>query len=108
MLVLPKNIARPARYLGIEPGRVMKEVRPGDVRFALCYPDVYEIGMSYFGFFLLYELLNSIDGVWCERCFAPWLDMDEYLRGGISPCLPSNRIPPSDRWMWWASRSATS
>ncbi len=80
MLVLPKHITRPARYLGIEPGRVMKDAAAGDVRFALCYPDVYEIGMSYFGLFLLYELLNNIDGVWCERCFAPWLDMDEYLR----------------------------
>ncbi len=57
----------------------------GDVRFALCYPDVYEIGMSYFGLFLLYELLNNIDGVWCERCFAPWLDMDEYLRSAGLP-----------------------
>ncbi len=85
MLVLPKNITRPARYLGIEPGRVMKDVGPGDVRFALCYPDIYEIGMSYLGFFLLYELLNSIDGVWCERCFAPWLDMDEYLRSRDIP-----------------------
>jgi radical SAM superfamily enzyme YgiQ (UPF0313 family) len=85
MLVLPKHITRPARYLGIEPGRVMKEPRAGDVRFALCYPDIYEIGMSYLGFFLLYELLNSIDGVWCERCFAPWLDMDEYLRSRDIP-----------------------
>ena len=85
MLVLPKNITRPARYLGIEPGRVMKDARPGVVRFALCYPDIYEIGMSYLGFFLLYELLNSIDGVWCERCFAPWLDMDEYLRSAGYP-----------------------
>ena len=85
MLVLPKHITRPARYLGIEPGRVKKDVGAGDVRFALCYPDVYEIGMSYFGLFLLYELLNNIDGVWCERCFAPWLDMDEYLRGAGQP-----------------------
>ncbi len=85
MFVLPKNIARPARYLGIEPGRVMKEVSACDVRFALCYPDVYEIGMSYFGLFLLYEVLNNIDGVWCERCFAPWLDMDEYLKSAGLP-----------------------
>jgi radical SAM superfamily enzyme YgiQ (UPF0313 family) len=85
MFVLPKNITRPARYLGIEPGRVMKDARAGDVRFALCYPDIYEIGMSYLGFFLLYELLNTIDGVWCERCFAPWLDMDEYLRSSDIP-----------------------
>jgi radical SAM superfamily enzyme YgiQ (UPF0313 family) len=85
MFVLPKSITRPARYLGIEPGRVVKDVSARDVRFALCYPDVYEIGMSYFGLFLLYELLNGIDGVWCERCFAPWLDMEEYLRSSDIP-----------------------
>lgn len=85
MLVLPKNIAHPARYLGIEPGRVMKDGRTMSVRFALCYPDIYEIGMSYLGFFLLYEALNGMDGVWCERCFAPWLDMEEHLRGAGLP-----------------------
>ncbi len=71
MLVFPKTIERPARYLGIEPNRSVKDVREGDVRFCLCYPDMYEIGMSYLGFFLLYELLNNLEGVWCERCFAP-------------------------------------
>ncbi len=79
MLFLPNTIAHPARYLGIEPGRAMKEGAAASVRIALCYPDLYEIGMSYLGFFLLYEVLNNVDGVWCERCFAPWLDMDEYL-----------------------------
>jgi radical SAM superfamily enzyme YgiQ (UPF0313 family) len=85
MLILPKNIAHPARYLGIEPGRAMKEDCAVSVRIALCYPDVYEIGMSYLGFFLLYEALNSVDGVWCERCFAPWLDMEEHLRSRDIP-----------------------
>ncbi len=51
-----------------------------NIRFALCYPDIYEIGMSYYGYFLLYGLANSLPGVWCERCFAPWGDMDAHLR----------------------------
>jgi radical SAM superfamily enzyme YgiQ (UPF0313 family) len=94
MLLLPQNVTRPARYLGIEPNRVMKEVRRGDVRFALCYPDVYEIGMSYFGFFLLYELVNSLEGIWCERCFAPWHDMEDYLRGhGLPLFTLESRTP---------------
>jgi radical SAM superfamily enzyme YgiQ (UPF0313 family) len=80
MFVIPRNIQRPARYSGNEPNAVVKEIKNSDVRFALCYPDVYEIGMSYFGYFLLYELMNSMDGVWCERCFAPWHDMEEHLR----------------------------
>jgi len=96
MLVFPKSIARPARYLGIEPNRVVKDAREGDVRFALCYPDMYEIGMSYLGFFLLYELLNNMDGVWCERCFAPWRDMEEHLRGsGASLSTLESRTPLS-------------
>jgi len=71
---------KPARYTGIEPNRVMKNLKEVSVRFALCYPDVYEVGMSYFGHFLLYGLANSVEGVWCERCFAPWHDMDEYMQ----------------------------
>lgn len=58
----------------------MKDPRQVSVRFALCYPDIYEVGMSYYGYFLLYELANSIAGVWCERCFAPWHDMEQHLR----------------------------
>ncbi|OPY67648.1 MAG: Threonylcarbamoyladenosine tRNA methylthiotransferase MtaB [Syntrophorhabdaceae bacterium PtaU1.Bin034] len=82
MFSIPRNVTRPARYMGIEPNRVLKQPEKGDVRFALCYPDVYEIGMSYLGHFLLYELMNNLEGVWCERCFAPWHDMEDYLRKG--------------------------
>ncbi|OPY02510.1 MAG: Radical SAM superfamily protein [Syntrophorhabdus sp. PtaB.Bin047] len=80
MIDIPRNILRPARYIGCEPNHVRKD--PGDVtvRFALCYPDIYEIGMSYYGLFLLYEVANNVRGVWCERCFAPWADMEEHLR----------------------------
>jgi radical SAM family uncharacterized protein len=80
MVTIPRHIAKPARYLGLEPYAVFKEPAGRLVRFALCYPDIYDIGMSYHGLFLLYGLANSLDGVWCERCFAPWTDMEELLR----------------------------
>ncbi|HVN97296.1 MAG TPA: TIGR03960 family B12-binding radical SAM protein [Syntrophorhabdaceae bacterium] len=80
MLKIPNHILKPARYTGIEPHRIMKDVKDVEVRFALCYPDVYEIGMSYFGHFLLYEVANNVEAVWCERCFAPWIDEEKHLR----------------------------
>ena len=87
MIIIPNNILRPARYTGIEPNRVVKDLKDVSVRFALCYPDMYEVGMSYYGHFLLYELANTVEGVWCERCFAPWHDMDLYLtRSGKPLC----------------------
>jgi radical SAM superfamily enzyme YgiQ (UPF0313 family) len=85
MKLIPNYIMKPARYTGIEPNRVMKNLKEAPVRFALCYPDVYEVGMSYYGYFLLYELANTIEGVWCERSFAPWHDMDD--------CMKYNNIP---------------
>lgn len=85
MLDIPNSITKPARYTGIEPNRVMKDPARVAVRFALCYPDVYEVGMSYYGFFLLYGIANSMADVWCERCFAPWGDMDSYLRQNALP-----------------------
>ena len=65
----------------------MKDPRKGCVRFALCYPDIYEVGMSYYGLFLLYELMNNREDTWCERCFAPWHDMEVYLRQGNHPLV---------------------
>jgi len=64
------------------------------VRFALCYPDIYEVGMSYYGLFLLYELMNSREHTWCERCFAPWHDMDVYLRENGFPLVTSSPDTP--------------
>jgi radical SAM-linked protein len=64
------------------------------IRFALCYPDIYEVGMSYYGYFLLYGLANTLPDVWCERCFAPWLDMDSYLqRNGVPLMTLESRTP---------------
>lgn len=77
---LPLWIKKPGRYLGIERGSVRKDPEAVKVRFALCYPDIYEVGMSYYGHYLLYEIANSIEGILCERCYAPWVDMESYLR----------------------------
>ncbi len=80
MLKIPNYIMKPARYTGIEPHRIIKNLDKILVRCVLCYPDVYEIGMSYFGHFLLYEIANNIPDIWCERCFAPWVDMERHLK----------------------------
>ncbi len=85
MLDIPSQVSRPGRYIGTEPNAVFKEACDVDIRFALCYPDIYEIGMSYYGYFLLYEIANSVERVWCERCFAPWQDMETYMRKQAIP-----------------------
>ena len=74
---LLSRVEKPARYIGGEYNMQVKE--QADLRFALCFPDVYEIGMSHLGSRILYNVLNRMDGVSCERCFAPWTDMEEAL-----------------------------
>ncbi len=73
------SIEKPARYIGGELNSVMKE-KEGKIRFAMCFPDVYEIGMSHLGLSILYGLLNDMSDVWCERVFSPWVDLDKILR----------------------------
>ncbi len=70
----------PARYLGGEINSVMKDKDKVDIRFAMCFPDVYEIGMSHLGIQILYDMINSWDDVWCERVYSPWVDMDKVMR----------------------------
>ncbi len=82
---IPRSISKPARYVGIEAHAVVKDPRAATVRLALCFPDLYEIGMSYHGLFALYGLANSVDWAWCERVFAPWNDMEEHMRKGGVP-----------------------
>ena len=77
--ILPK-VQKPARYTGGEYNAVVKEPGQVDTRFALCFPDTYEIGMSNLGCRILYGVMNQVDGLWCERCFAPWGDMEEEMR----------------------------
>ena len=69
------RVQKPGRYTGGEPGSVYKNKDEVDVRFAFCFPDTYEVGMSFLGEKILYELLNSHENWWCERAFMPWLDM---------------------------------
>ncbi len=82
--ILPR-VQKPARYVGGEYNAVMKDRAEVDVRFAFCFPDTYEIGMSNLGLRILYGLLNEMPGVWCERAFAPWGDMEEEMRSAGVP-----------------------
>ena len=75
-----QRVQKPARYTGGEYGQVVKDRGAVDLRVAFCFPDTYEIGMSNLGLRILYGVLNGIDGVWCERVFAPWTDMEEQMR----------------------------
>lgn len=77
--VLPL-VEKPARYTGGEFNAVYKNPEDVQIRFAFCFPDVYEIGMSHLGMKILYHLLNSREDTWCERVFAPWVDMEEQMR----------------------------
>ena len=77
--ILP-TVQKPARYTGGEFGEVQKNPADVRVRVAFCFPDTYEIGMSNVGMRILYGVMNRMDGVWCERVFAPWGDMDEAMR----------------------------
>ena len=79
------RVQKPGRYTGGEPGSVYKDKEKVDVRFAFCFPDTYEIGMSNLGMRILYGVMNNIPGVWCERVFAPWGDMEAELRQAEMP-----------------------
>ena len=74
------NIEKPARYIGGEVNSVMKDKSEVDIRFAMCFPDVYEIGMSHLGIQILYDMFNRREDVWCERVYSPWTDLDKVMR----------------------------
>ena len=74
------QVEKPARYIGNEVNAVMKNPEEVEVRFAMCFPDVYEIGMSQLGIQILYDMLNSFEDVWCERVYSPWVDLDRIMR----------------------------
>lgn len=74
------KIEKPARYIGNEVNSVMKDKKKVDIRFAMCFPDVYEIGMSHLGIQILYDMFNKREDVWCERVYSPWLDLDKVMR----------------------------
>ena len=74
------QIDKAARYIGGEVNAVMKNKDDVDIRFAMAFPDVYEIGMSNLGMMILYDMFNKRDDVWCERLFSPWTDLDKIMR----------------------------
>ena len=74
------TIEKPARYIGNEINSVMKEKEQVDIRFCMCFPDVYEIGMSHLGIQILYDMFNQWDDTWCERVYSPWMDADQIMR----------------------------
>ena len=74
------TVQKPARYTGGEWGEIRKRAEDVRVRVAFCFPDTYEIGMSNVGMRILYGVMNQMDGIWCERVFAPWGDMEEAMR----------------------------
>lgn len=79
------KVEKPGRYIGKELNSVMKNTDDIDVRYVFAFPDLYEIGMSHLGMHILYGVLNSIDGVWCERVFSVATDMEERLRANNLP-----------------------
>ena len=74
------SIDKPVRYIGNEVNMVKKDPSKVDIRFAMCFPDVYEIGMSHLGIQILYDMFNQRDDVYCERVYSPWTDLDKIMR----------------------------
>ncbi len=74
------KIEKPARYIGHEINSVVKDKNAVDVRFCMCFPDVYEIGMSHLGIQILYDMFNRFEDTWCERVYSPWPDLDAIMR----------------------------
>ena len=74
------TIEKPARYIGNEVNSVTKDPDQIDIRFCMCFPDVYEIGMSHLGIQILYDLFNRRQDTWCERVYSPWVDLDRIMR----------------------------
>ncbi|MGM9522040.1 MAG: TIGR03960 family B12-binding radical SAM protein [Oscillospiraceae bacterium] len=80
-----QRVQKPARYTGGEYNQIVKDKSEVDIRFAFCFPDTYEIGMSNLGLHILYGALNAEPGLWCERVFAPWGDMEDEMRAAGMP-----------------------
>ncbi len=74
------SVEKPARYIGGEMNMVMKQPEEVDIRFAMCFPDVYEVGMSHLGIQILYDMFNKRKDTWCERVYSPWVDLDRIMR----------------------------
>lgn len=88
------QVQKPGRYVGGELGSIVKDKSQIDVRFAFCFPDTYEVGMSHLGMKILYGLLNQQDFCWCERVFAPWMDMEEQMKAHNIPLYGLESFDP--------------
>ena len=88
------KVQKPGRYVGGELNEVIKDKKKVDCRFAFCFPDTYEIGMSNLGMRILYGVMNNMEGVWCERCFAPWGDMEQEMRQANIPLYALESFDP--------------
>ncbi len=92
-----KEVQKPARYIGTEYNSVHKDLSEVYIRFAFCFPDVYEVGMSHLGIKILYHLLNNEPDIYCDRVFAPWTDMEEKMRENKIPLFSiETRTPVAD------------
>lgn len=80
-----KNVQKPSCYTGGELNSVVKDPSKVKIRYGFCFPDTYDVGMSHLGMKILYSVLNRRDDVWCERVFAPWIDMEEEMRRTNTP-----------------------
>ncbi len=88
------KVNKPSRYTGGEVNAVIKDKSKVDVRYAFCFPDTYDIGMSHLGLKILYSLINSKENYWCERVFAPWIDMEELMRKHSIPLYGLESFDP--------------
>ena len=96
------KIEKPARYIGGEVNSVVKNKEEVDMRIAFCFPDVYEIGMSHLGIQILYDMFNRFDGVWCERVYSPWTDLDAIMRKENIPLFALESQDPIKEFDWLA------
>ncbi len=88
------RVQKPGRYIGGEVSSVKKDLSQMDVKFAFCFPDTYEVGMSHLGMKILYSLINAQDNMCCERVFAPWVDMEEQMRAHGIPLYTLENLEP--------------
>lgn len=96
------NIEKPARYIGNEVNIVKKDLKDIDIRLAMCFPDVYEIGMSYLGIQILYDMFNRRDDTYCERVYSPWPDLDKIMRDESIPLFSLETQTPIKEFDWLA------
>ncbi|MCM1529638.1 MAG: TIGR03960 family B12-binding radical SAM protein [Alistipes sp.] len=88
------EVQKPSRYIGGEVGSIIKDKSKVDVRFAFCFPDTYDIGMSHIGMKILYSLTNQRENYWCERCFAPDIDFEKIMRENDIPLYALESLDP--------------